>query len=196
MAENEERDPAQVVAEDGTQADEGMIPDEGQDGEHLAALLEDARNKADEHWNELLRLRAEMDNLRKRSERELENAHKYALEKFANELLPVRDSLEMGVTAARAEGAEVEALREGSELTLKMLAQVMEKFGIHPIDPEGEKFDPDRHQAMSMVETPEAEPNTVINVFQKGYTLNDRLLRPAAVVVARGGASAAVDEQA
>lgn len=154
--------------------------------EEMGSVLEDARAKADEHWNEALRLRAEMDNLRKRQVRDLENAHKFALDKIANELLGVRDSLELGVEAAQAEEADVNALREGSELTLKMLAQVMEKFNIIQLNPEGEKFNPELHQAITMIEVPGAEANTVINVYQKGYTLNDRLIRPASVVVAKG----------
>lgn len=156
--------------------------------EDVAVLLEDARSKADEHWNETLKLRAEMDNLRKRTARELENAHKYALEKFSNELLSVVDSLEMGVAAAANEGATVETLREGSEMTLKQLLSAMEKHGIAEINPEGERFDPENHQAMTMQETDEVEPNMVVAVFQKGYTLNDRLIRPARVVVSKAAA--------
>lgn len=156
--------------------------------EDVAVLLEDARAKADEHWNETLKLRAEMDNLRKRTARELENAHKYALEKFSNELLSVVDSLEMGVAAAANEGATVETLREGSEMTLKQLLSAMEKHGIAEINPEGERFDPENHQAMTMQETDEVEPNMVVAVFQKGYTLNDRLIRPARVVVSKAAA--------
>ncbi len=155
--------------------------------EELQLLLEDARNKADEHWNRVLRLQAELENLRKRSQRELENAHKYALEKFVQELLPVKDSLEMGLAAVGEEGDESAAkMREGVELTLKMLQTVLEKFGVKEINPEGQPFDPELHQAMSMVESADAEPNTVVTVMQKGYLLNDRLIRPAMVVVAKG----------
>lgn len=154
----------------------------------LTALLEDARNKADEHWNRCLRAEAELDNLRKRNAREIENAHKYALEKFVTELLPVRDSMELGLAAAQQEDIDPAKLREGIDLTLKMLATVMDKFHITQIDPQGEKFDPERHQAMSMQETADAEPNTVLEVVQKGYLLNDRLIRPAMVVVAKAPA--------
>ncbi len=154
--------------------------------EELQLLLEDARSKADDHWNQVLRLQAELENLRKRSQRELENAHKYALEKFIQELLPVKDSLEMGL-AAVGEGSDGSAakLREGMELTLKMLHTVLEKFGVKEIDPLGQPFDPELHQAMSMVESQDTEPNTVVTVMQKGYLLNDRLIRPAMVVVAK-----------
>jgi len=132
----------------------------------------------------LLLARAELDNTRRRNEREVENAHKYALEKFVRELLPVKDSLELGLAAAAGEGSELEKLREGMELTLKMLTAAMEKFGVTEVDPKGEKFDPERHQAMAMQESPTAEPNSVLTVYQKGYLLNDRLIRPAMVVVA------------
>jgi len=154
--------------------------------EELQLLLEDARNKADDHWNRVLRLQAELENLRKRSQRELENAHKYALEKFVQELLPVKDSLEMGLAAANeGDGESAAKLREGMELTLKMLQAALEKFGVKEIDPQGQPFDPELHQAMSTVESDDAEPNTVVTVMQKGYLLNDRLIRPAMVVVAK-----------
>ncbi|HHJ13844.1 MAG TPA: nucleotide exchange factor GrpE [Gammaproteobacteria bacterium] len=161
----------------------------------LHALLTDARSKADEHWDQCLRLQAEIDNLRKRSERDLANAHKFALEKIAAELLPVRDSLEMGLAAA-AENADVDKLIEGGELTLKMLSSVMEKFNIKEINPINEKFNPDLHEAMSMQERDDVEPNTVVAVMQKGYTLNDRLIRPAMVMVSKAPAGSQVDEQA
>ncbi|BAZ94080.1 hypothetical protein TspCOW1_09680 [Thiohalobacter sp. COW1] len=173
--------------------------DAGARPEEMQALLEDARNKADEHWNQCIRLQAELDNLRKRAERDVANAHKFALEKFANDLLPVRDSLEMGIAAA-GEGNEVDPvkLREGSELTLKMLADSMARFGIQQIDPQGQKFNPEYHEAMSMQERSDVEPNTVVTVIQKGYTLNDRLIRPAMVMVSRAPAqdSPQIDERA
>ena len=151
----------------------------------LVALLEDARGKADEHWDMCLRLQAEIDNLRKRSERDLSNAHKFALERFAAELLPVRDSMEMGLAAFDAEGSDVGKLREGVELTLQMLTDAMGKFRIEEIDPQDQPFNPDFHQAMSMQERADVAPNTVVTVVQKGYTLNERLLRPAMVVVSK-----------
>jgi molecular chaperone GrpE len=154
----------------------------------LTALLEDARTKADEHWNQCLRTEAELENLRKRSARELENAHKFALEKFLTELLPIRDSMELGLAAADGENIDPASLKEGIELTLKMLASAMDKYQIVQLDPEGEKFDPELHQAMSMQETDDVEPNTVLNVVQKGYTLNGRLVRPAMVVVSKAQA--------
>ncbi|HFC53352.1 MAG TPA: nucleotide exchange factor GrpE [Gammaproteobacteria bacterium] len=156
------------------------------DHEQLALLLEDARARADEHWDQVLRLQAELENLRKRQQRELESAHKYALERFVQELLPVKDSLEMGLAAAREVEEESSAkLCEGTELTLKMLQAALEKFGVKEIDPAGQPFDPELHQAMSAVASEGTEPNTVLNVMQKGYLLNDRLIRPAMVVVAK-----------
>jgi len=165
----------------------------------LQALLTDARSKADEHWEQCLRLQAELENLRKRSERDLVQAHKFALEKFAVELLPVRDSLEMGVAAAAEESASVEHLREGSELTLKMLTSALEKFNIKEINPLNEKFNPEYHEAMSMQERADVPSNTVVTVVQKGYLLNDRLIRPAMVIVSRAAAQPAggqLNEQA
>ena len=170
---------------DGRQEHVGADPETGEELSHeqLLLTLEDAKAKADQHWNQLLLARAELENNRRRNEREVENAHKYALEKFVRELLPVKDSLELGLAAAAGEGSDLEKLREGMELTLKMLAAAMEKFGVSEVDPKGEKFNPERHQAMAVQETPKAEPNTVLTVYQKGYLLNDRLIRPAMVVV-------------
>lgn len=156
--------------------------------EDLGLLLEDARAKADEHWDQLIRSKAEVDNLRRRHERELENAHKYALDRFVSELLPVRDSMELGLNASLGGDADVEKLREGIELTLKLFANVMEKFNVVQIDPEGEPFDPELHQAMSMMPRDDVPPNTVVTVVQKGYTLNGRLVRPAMVMVSQAAA--------
>lgn len=185
-----------------TEAASVGVGEEGPGGE-LHALLEDARSKADEHWNQCLRLQAELDNLHKRNQRDLENAHKYGLEKFAGALLPVRDSLEMGIAAA-AQGQNVDPAKliEGSELTLKMLANVLEKFGISEVNPQGERFNPQFHEAMSIQPRADVEPNTVVTVVQKGYLLNDRLIRPAMVIVskaapgAEGGSGAGVDVRA
>ena len=144
--------------------------------------LTELREKAEANWQLYVRAQAEMENLRRRSEKDLENAHKFALEKFASELLAVKDSLELGLSAT---DVDVDKLREGSELTLKMLAQALAKFNIIDVDPMGDSFDPNSHQAMTMQETAEHAPNTVIAVMQKGYLINDRLLRPAMVVVAK-----------
>lgn len=154
----------------------------------LQLQLEDARNKADEHWNQVLRLQAELENGRRRAERDVENAHKYALDRFAQDLLPVRDSLELALAAIGSDSA-LDQLREGTELTLKMLTQAMEKYGIKEVNPLGQPFNPDMHQAMSMQESSEQAPNSVLVVMQKGYTLNERLIRPALVVVAKAPAA-------
>ncbi|QFY42610.1 nucleotide exchange factor GrpE [Candidatus Methylospira mobilis] len=153
--------------------------------EALAEKLAAAQHAAAENWDKLLRVQAEMDNLRRRTEKDLQNAHKYALEKFARELLAVVDSLELGIQAATGDSPEVAKLREGSDLTLKQLLGALEKFGVAQIDPHGQKFNPELHQAMAVEPSAEAEPNTVVKVFQKGYQLNDRLLRPAMVVIAQ-----------
>ena len=186
-----EDEPEQAVEE----APEDSDNADAQAPEELHALLTDARSKADEHWNQCLRLQAEIENLRKRAERDLANAHKFALEKFASELLPVRDSLEMGLLAV-GENADVEKLKEGSELTLKMLTNALEKFNIKEINPLNETFNPEYHEAMSVQEREDVAPNTVVTVVQKGYLLNDRLIRPAMVIVSRGGAAQRIDEQA
>ncbi len=153
--------------------------------EALAAELEALKAKADENWEKAVRAAAEADNLRKRHARELENAHKFALENFAKDLLAVRDSLELGVHAAQDENADVAKLREGAELTLKLLSDVMSRYGIEQLDPEGQPFDPEKHQAMAMQPSDIVPPNTVLDVVQKGYQLNHRLTRPAMVMVSQ-----------
>lgn len=165
----------------------------------LHALLGDARTKADDHWNQCLRLQAELDNLHKRGQRDLENAHKYALDKFAAALLPVRDGLEMGITAAvQGQNVDPAKLIEGSELTLKMLTSALEKFGITEVNPQGASFNPQFHEAMSIQPRGDVEPNTVVAVVQKGYLLNDRLIRPAMVIVSKAvpGDTPKIDTQA
>ncbi len=147
--------------------------------------LEAARAEADDYWQRYVRAEAEKENIRKRAEKDAENARRQGMEKLANELLSVRDSLELGVDAAHQEDADVPKIREGTELTLKMLIQAMEKCDIEEINPVGEKFDPELHQAMSMQEAEGQESNTVVSVMQKGYRVGDRLLRPALVMVAK-----------
>ena len=170
------------------EAEAGVVDTAPEEPGELAALLEDARGKADAHWDKCLRLQAEIDNLHKRAERDLANAHKFALERFAIELLPVRDSMEMGLAAFDAEGGDVGKLREGVELTLQMLTNVMTKFRIEEVNPENEPFNPEFHQAMSMQERADVRPNSVVTVVQKGYLLHDRLIRPAMVIVSKAPA--------
>ncbi|WP_428354525.1 nucleotide exchange factor GrpE [Methyloprofundus sp.] len=156
--------------------------------EELQKQLAKAENKATENWDKVLRIQAEMDNLKRRTQKDLDSAHKYGLEKFAKELLGVIDSLELGIQAATSDVPEVVKLKEGSELTVKQFEAVFAKFNIEAIDPVGQPFAPEFHQAMTMVPSADAEPNTVVNVFQKGYVLNGRLIRPAMVVVAQASA--------
>lgn len=155
--------------------------------EALTRMLETEGKKAEENWNALLRTQAEMENLRKRSARDLENAHKFGLDRFVSELLPVKDSLELGLAAASEDdgNAEVAQFKGGVELTLKMFKTALEKFGIEEVDPQGEAFNPDYHQAMSMQECEDEDSGTVLTVVQKGYLLNDRLVRPALVIVSK-----------
>jgi molecular chaperone GrpE len=150
----------------------------------LQELLKQAELKATEHYDAWLRAKAETDNAHKRAQQDIANARKYALESFAAELLSVKDSLE---AALAVENATSEALKSGVELTLKQLASVFERFKIGEINPLGEKFDPHKHQAISMVES-EAAPNTVVAVLQKGYALHERVLRAAMVSVAKARA--------
>jgi molecular chaperone GrpE len=194
MAEKEnaraEDEPIVDAAAEPEAGDAGTGDAGAPDAADLGALLEDARSKADAHWDQCLRLQAELDNLRKRAERDLSNAHKFALERFATELLPVRDSMEMGLAAFDAEGSDVGKLREGVELTLQMLTGAMTKFQIREVNPENEPFNPEYHQAMSLQEREDVPPNTVVTVVQKGYLLNDRLIRPAMVIVSKAPTAA------
>lgn len=159
-------------------ATEDETDSQGSDTNEEASL----QDKVDEYWDKYLRAVAELDNVRKRAAKDVENARKFALERFASELLPVRDSLEMGL--ASADQADAAHLREGSLATLKQLAATLERFGVTELDPQGEPFDPAVHEAMMMQPSASVEPGTVLTVFQKGYLLNGRLLRAARVVVA------------
>jgi molecular chaperone GrpE len=150
-------------------------------GANLEELLLQAQAQATEHHDAWLRAKAEAENVRRRAQEDISKAHKYGIERFASDLLAVKDSLE---AALGTENASVEALRSGVELTLKQLEQVFDKQHLKVIDPLGEKFDPHRHQAISMLPS-EQEPNTVLNVLQKGYVLSDRVIRPALVMVSK-----------
>ncbi len=169
-----------AATKDSPSASEGGNQWGAQDND-LTRKLEEWRSKADSHWQDLLRARAEVENVRRRGERNVENAHKYALERFASELLPVKDSLELGM----AVDSDVARLREGMALTLKILTAAMEKFGIREVNPVNERFNPELHQAMSVQPSATLPPNTVSAVYQKGYTLNERLMRPAMVIVSQ-----------
>ncbi|SDW36715.1 nucleotide exchange factor GrpE [Thiocapsa roseopersicina] len=164
---------------------EGDRASAAQTPEELQLELAAARAEAESLRDQALRVRAEMENLRRRHDVELEKAHKYALDSFVRELLQVRDSLELGHDAALAEGADIAKLREGTELTLKLLGDVMDRFGVASVDPIEQPFDPEFHQAMTMQPRSDLPPNTVVAVMQKGYTLNGRLVRPALVMVSQ-----------
>ncbi len=152
--------------------------------EQLRVDLEIAMKKAEENLELAQHTQAEMENLRKRTSRDIENAHKYALEKFVNELLPVIDSLVLGIQASES-ASDSGSMVEGMNLTLKKFTDTLEKFGVEVIDPQGEKFNPDRHDAVSMAESDEYESGNIMSVLQKGYELNGRLIRPAMVVVVK-----------
>lgn len=149
--------------------------------ENLRTELEATQKKADENWETIMRLKADLENQRKRSQKQVEDAHKFAVQKFVEALLPVADSLEMGMSA---EG-DIEKIREGIGLTMNVMNSVLEKFDVVAIDPLGEKFNPELHQAVAMQPSDEYEDGHVSAVMQKGYTLNGRLVRPAMVVVAQ-----------
>ena len=185
MAEHKEETTETVdneAAENGVHEDEAQLESPEKNADSLESQLEDAQAKATENWNHYLRAKAEMDNLRRRNTKDVENAHKFGMEKFVNELLPVVDGMAMGLAV---EDASAESLREGMVLTMSMIEKMMENLGIVEIDPMNEKFDPEKHQAMSMQPNADVEPNTVIAVMQKGYTLNERLIRPAMVMVSK-----------
>lgn len=149
--------------------------------------LEAVKAQAAENLDKFLRARAEMENVRRRAEADVASTHKYAIERFAGELLPVRDSLELARTVDIQQESEtaLQKMHEGLDLTLRLMDDVFRKFGLTPIDPKGQKFDPTKHHAISMVESDEVPPNHVVNVMQKGYMVHDRVLRPAMVTVAK-----------
>jgi molecular chaperone GrpE len=159
-----------------TQAGQPAAPEAG-----LEEQLRKAELAAREHQEAWLRAKAEADNIRKRAQTEIASAHKFALENFAAELLPVKDSLE---AALAAENATTESMKSGVQLTLKQLAAALERFSVTEVNPVGQRFDPHRHQAISTQES-DAEPNTVLQVLQKGYLLHERVIRPALVIVAK-----------
>jgi molecular chaperone GrpE len=200
QAENEAVDNDQQkepsVSED---IDQAVSQDEAFDwkvyADELEVKLSAAEAKIDDQKDSVLRAKADGENAKRRAELEVDKARKFALEKFAGDLLPVVDNLERATQAADTENEVIKPLLEGIELTQKSFLATFEKFGLEVINPQGEAFNPEKHQAMSMQENEELPPNTVIAVMQKGYALNGRLLRPAMVMVSRGGVNS-VDTQA
>lgn len=189
---SDEQQPSEEVVAEAVEADTDTHAEEVQQagdeagGEpDLEAQLIAAQQKAEENWDTAMRVKAEMENLKKRTARDIEKAHKFALEGFMGEILPIRDSVELGISAASDENVEIEKLREGMELTLKALESACGKFGLSEVNPVDEAFDPELHQAMTMLEMEGVESGKIVEVIQKGFLLNERLLRPAMVVVAK-----------
>lgn len=183
--------------------DEGLSTDQEQSTvaveEDLVARITSLEEQLAAAQDQALRAVADSQNARRRAEQEVAKAHKFALEGFANDLLAVVDSLERGLELSSDEDPAIKPMRDGMELTLKLFADTLGRHQVFAVDPHGEPFNPELHQAMTMEESDSVEPNTVIKVFQKGYTLNERLLRPAMVVVSKAGAgrsSGTIDEQA
>lgn len=182
MSGQQKRPEADKEAPQQEAVDQPQQTDAAAAGADVDTALAEMKALADESWDKYLRAAAELENVRKRAARDVENAHKFALERFCTELLAVKDSLEMGLAAG--DNADVGSLLEGKEATLKLLTATMERFGVVELNPEGEPFDPQQHEAMTVQPSAEVEPGSVLTVFQKGYALNGRLLRPARVVVA------------
>ena len=168
----------EISEETVTEAEEPTI-------ESLSEQIEALKTTAADNLDRAIRAQAELDNVRKRTSRDIENAHKYALEKFINELLPVLDSLELGINASE-NTEDTSSLREGMEITMKMFCSSLEKIGVKPVESQkGEKFNPDQHEAVTMQEIEDVESGAVTTTLQKGYELNGRLIRPAKVIVAK-----------
>ncbi len=194
MSKHDKKDWNKFKAENEV-SEENMESDQSEEVEHnepgldhpsylaLEEKLTLAEQKGHENWEKSVRALAELDNVRRRAEREIANAHRYGQEKLTTALLPVVDSLEQALQMVKEPDT---AMREGLELTMKLFLDVLQKFDVQQIDPMGTSFDPQLHEAMSMQEVPGTPANTVIAVFQKGYTLNDRLIRPARVIVSKG----------
>ncbi|MBL4781303.1 MAG: nucleotide exchange factor GrpE [Porticoccaceae bacterium] len=182
--EGSEQEPEALLEQESAAANEEGAEEAGEKTVELDAVaLGEALQQAKD---QTLRTQAEMQNLRRRVDRDVENAHKFALEKFVGELLPVVDNMERALEALAVDDENLSAAREGIELTLKSFLGVLDGHKVKQVEPKGEAFNPDFHQAISMVPNPDVAPNTVLEVFQKGYTLNDRLVRPAMVVVSKG----------
>lgn len=199
MSTDENRNEHEELNEALEAAKEEAQSAEAEAGEGEGSEVEALKAQVQEFQEQMLRSQAEMQNVRRRAEIDVEKAHKFALEKFVKELLPVADSLEKAVesTEGHEESGElVASIREGVEMTLSLFMSSLKKFNVEQINPVGEPFDPQQHEAMSMVPAPDAEPNSVVAVVQKGYLLNGRVVRPAMVVVAKAEDAPKIDEQA
>ena len=171
------------AAEQDVQQDQEMSPEA--EIALLSAELEAANQTIADQKDSVVRAAAEVDNVRRRAAQDVEKAHKFALEKFSNELLPVIDNLERAIEFADKENETLKPLLEGIDMTVSSFVSAVSKFGVEVVDPQGEAFNPEFHQAMSLQPSADVEPNTVLAVMQKGYTLNGRLLRPAMVMVSK-----------
>ncbi|WP_068828281.1 nucleotide exchange factor GrpE [Pseudomonas sp. BMS12] len=182
---------------DTAQAEDNQAPEANAETD-LGARVQSLEEQLAAAQDQSLRMAADLQNVRRRAEQDVEKAHKFALEKFANDLLPVVDSLERGLELTSAADEASKAMREGMELTLKLFHDTLKRYQLEAIDAHGTPFNPEHHQAMAMEESIHAEPNTVLKVFQKGYLLNGRLLRPAMVVVSKAPTTPppSIDEQA
>lgn len=188
-SENQEQAAAQgAVNEEATVVEEAAVAEGAAEAGDAQAQIESLTAQLEEARNQTLRAQAEVQNVRRRVEQDVEKAHKFGKEKIVNDFLPVVDNLERALAAIDTENEAFNGVVEGIELTLKSFVDSLKRHNVEPVNPEGEPFDPQLHQAMSMVENPDVEPNTVINVFQKGYTLHGRLVRPAMVVVSKAPA--------
>lgn len=184
--QQEPLDDEEIKLSEGVEEVNELADDEDSTDENdIAVELAKAQVTIKDYWDQIMRLNADIENNRKRAQRDVENAHKFAVKNFAESLLPVADSMEMGLNAADAENANIETIKEGISMSLELFQKTMEKSGIVSVDPTGEKFDPEAHQAMTMQEDDSVDANTVLAVMQKGYLLNERLVRPAMVVVSK-----------
>jgi len=194
MSEDPQRNDSSATAEQAPEgAGDARSAPAADEVARLKSELEAARAEAADYQDRFLRARAEVENVRRRAEIDLANAHKYGIERFAAELLAVRDSLELARTVDidQESPTALAKMHEGLDLTLRQMDDVFRKFGLAMIDPKGERFDPEKHHAISVVETGEVPANHVVSVMQKGCLLNDRVLRPAMVVVAKAPGDAA-----
>ncbi|MFK0571141.1 nucleotide exchange factor GrpE [Endozoicomonas sp.] len=182
-AAKEEKETVDPILDEAPEAEEQAIDDTAR--RITAWRIDELEEQLGQAKDQTLRAHAEAMNIKRRAEQDVEKAHKFALEKFVNELIPVVESLEKGIENAEQAEGQHETMLEGMRLTYKQLLDALGKFQVLQVNPEGEPFDPHFHQAISMVPNPDMEPNTVMNVFQKGYTLHGRVIRPAMVVVSR-----------
>ena len=195
MNNETKNDDLETAATEAEEATTQIAAEDISELEQVKRELADAQERAKENWDKVLRATAEVANIRARAVKDVENAHKYGLEKFAEEILNVVDSLEHGIEAANktAEQEGLKAIYEGMELTYKLLISTLEKFGIKQINPIGEKFNPSQHEALSMQETADCAPNHIMFVAQKGFIQYERVLRPATVIVAKEAAKKNMD---